>query len=96
MEASVQAIEVRVWDPLIRSAHWLLAAVVLIDWITDEPLWMHSWLGYLAGALVVLRIVWGFVGPEECPLHQLRARPADGVRLSRGVDSILVEALPRA
>jgi cytochrome b len=51
--------------PLIRSAHWLLAAAVLIDWITDEPLWMHSWLGYLAGALVVLRIVWGFVGPEN-------------------------------
>ncbi len=65
MEASMQPVEVRVWDPLIRSAHWLLAAAVLIDWITDEPLWMHSWLGYLAGALVVLRIVWGFVGPEN-------------------------------
>ena len=65
MDASVRAIEVRVWDPLIRSSHWLLAAAVLIDWVTDEPLWMHSWLGYLAGALVVLRIVWGFVGPEN-------------------------------
>lgn len=65
MEASMQPVEVQVWDPLIRSAHWLLAAAVLIDWITDEPLWMHSWLGYLAGALVVLRIVWGFVGPEN-------------------------------
>jgi len=65
MDASVRAIEVPVWDPLIRSSHWLLAAAVLIDWVTDEPLWMHSWLGYLAGALVVLRIVWGFVGPEN-------------------------------
>jgi cytochrome b len=65
MDASVRAIEVRVWDPLIRSSHWLLAAAVLIDWVTDEPLWTHSWLGYLAGALVVLRIVWGFVGPEN-------------------------------
>ena len=61
----MQAIEVRVWDPVIRVFHWLLAAAVLIDWATDEPRWMHLWLGYLAGALVVVRIVWGFVGPEN-------------------------------
>jgi hypothetical protein len=61
----MQAIEVRVWDPLIRVVHWLLAAAVLIDWATDEPRWMHVWLGYLAGALVFLRIVWRFAGPEN-------------------------------
>jgi cytochrome b len=61
----MQVMEVRVWDPLVRAVHWLLAAVVIIDWFTDEPLWMHTWLGYLALALVVLRIVWGFVGPEH-------------------------------
>jgi cytochrome b len=31
----------------------------------DEPLWMHTWLGYLAAGLVILRIVWGFIGPEN-------------------------------
>ncbi len=61
----MQVIEVRVWDPLIRAVHWLLAAAVLIDWFTDEPRWMHVWLGYFALALVVLRVVWGFVGPEN-------------------------------
>ena len=61
----MQVIEVRVWDPLVRSIHWLLAAAVIVDWFTDEPLWMHTWLGYLALALVVLRVVWGFVGPEH-------------------------------
>lgn len=61
----MQVIEVRVWDPLIRVMHWLLAAAVIVDWFTDEPLWMHTWLGYLAAALVVLRVVWGFVGPEN-------------------------------
>jgi cytochrome b len=65
MDASVQAVEVRVWDPLIRVVHWLLAAAILVDWFTDEPLWMHTWLGYVAGALIVLRIVWGFAGPEN-------------------------------
>jgi len=56
---------VRVWDPIVRTFHWLLAAAVLVAWFTDEPLWMHTWLGYLAGALVLLRIVWGFVGTEN-------------------------------
>jgi cytochrome b len=61
----MQVMEVRVWDPLVRAVHWLLATAVIVDWFTDEPLWMHTWLGYLALALVVLRIVWGFVGPEH-------------------------------
>jgi cytochrome b len=61
----MQVIEVRVWDPLIRVMHWLLGAAVIVDWFTDEPLWMHTWLGYLVAALVVLRVVWGFVGPEN-------------------------------
>lgn len=58
-------IEVRVWDPYIRISHWLLAAAVLVNWYTDEPRWMHVWLGYLAAALVVLRVLWGFFGPEN-------------------------------
>jgi cytochrome b len=61
----MQVVEVRVWDPIVRTFHWLLAAAVLVAWFTDEPLWMHTWLGYLAGALVLLRIVWGFVGTEN-------------------------------
>jgi cytochrome b len=61
----MQVMEVRVWDPVVRAVHWVLAAAVIVDWFTDEPLWMHTWLGYLALALVVLRIVWGFVGPEH-------------------------------
>jgi cytochrome b len=61
----MQIAEVLIWDPFIRLFHWLLAATVLIDWFTDEPLWLHTWLGYLACALIALRIVWGFVGPEN-------------------------------
>lgn len=57
--------EVRVWDPYIRISHWLLAAAVLVNWYTDEPRWMHVWLGYLAAALVVLRVLWGFFGPAN-------------------------------
>ena len=63
--SSTQSAEVRVWDPFIRVSHWLLATAVLIDWFTDEPRWMHVWLGYLAAILIVLRVLWGFIGPEH-------------------------------
>ena len=43
----MQSIEVRVWDPFIRIAHWLLAAAVLFNWSTDKPLWLHK-LGRLS------------------------------------------------
>ncbi len=61
----MKAVEIYVWDPYVRVSHWLLASAVLIDWATDEPRWMHVWLGYCAAALVVLRVIWGFVGPEN-------------------------------
>jgi len=56
--------EIKVWDPLIRTSHWLLATAVIIAWFVDEPLWLHTWLGYIAIALVLVRIVWGFIGPN--------------------------------
>ena len=81
----MQAAEVRVWDPFIRVFHWLLAAAVLIDWITDEPLWMHTWLGYLAAALIILRIVWGFVGPENARFSSFIRGPRDVLEYLAGL-----------
>jgi cytochrome b len=42
----------------------LLATAVIIAWFVDEPLWLHTWLGYIAIALILVRIVWGFIGPD--------------------------------
>ena len=60
----MQTTEIKVWDPLIRTGHWLLATLVIIAWFVDEPVWLHTWLGYIAIALILVRIVWGFVGPD--------------------------------
>jgi cytochrome b len=60
----LQTTEVKVWDPLVRVAHWLLATAVITAWFVDEPLWLHSWLGYAAIATVLARTVWGFVGSD--------------------------------
>jgi cytochrome b len=74
---STETAEVRVWDPFVRVSHWLLAAAVLIDWITDEPRWIHVWLGYLAAVLIVLRVAWGFVGPEHARFASFVRGPAE-------------------
>lgn len=57
---------VTVWDPLVRLFHWTLAAAFFVAYFTDDDvLTLHVWAGYLVGGIVVLRILWGFVGPQH-------------------------------
>jgi len=59
-------VTVRVWDPLLRIVHWSLAIAVALGWATTLPA-LSAWhveVGYAALALVVVRVVWGFVGPR--------------------------------
>lgn len=56
----------RVWDPFVRIFHWsLVSCVVLNFFVFDDGDTVHVWLGYTATALVVARIVWGFVGSRH-------------------------------
>jgi len=57
---------VRGWDPLVRLTHWGVAAAVLLNGIvTEGGSQIHVWIGYAAFSFLVLRLLWGFVGPEE-------------------------------
>lgn len=56
-------VEVKVWDPLIRLFHWVLVVSFLVAYVTeDDFLTLHAWAGYLVLALVLWRILWGFIG----------------------------------
>ena len=62
---AVQTAETRVWDPFVRLAHWIIAVAFFVAYLTeDDVLSVHVWAGYVVGALVLLRIAWGLVGPR--------------------------------
>lgn len=57
---------VKVWDAFVRVFHWTVAVAFFVAYFTeDDLLTVHVWAGYTIGALVVMRILWGFVGPKH-------------------------------
>jgi cytochrome b len=68
-------------------AHWVIALGFLAAYLTeDDLLSIHVWAGYVIGALVLLRFLWGLVGPRY-------ARFVDFVYAPRKVLSYLGELL---
>lgn len=58
--------DVPVWDLLVRLFHWTLVAAFFIAYITEEDfMTLHSWAGYTIIGLLVIRIVWGFIGTKH-------------------------------
>ena len=57
--------QVKVWDPAVRFFHWSLVSAFVIAYITEEDLLsVHTWAGYLIVGLLVVRIIWGFIGTQ--------------------------------
>ncbi|SIS93472.1 cytochrome b/b6 domain-containing protein [Paracoccus saliphilus] len=73
--AEDQARRVRIWDPALRAFHWLLAVLVIANWLLGQfgpnIMTLHFWLGYTIVALLVFRLIWGFVGPESARFSSL-------------------------
>jgi cytochrome b len=55
---------VPVWDIPVRLFHWMLVLLIAFSWLSSEMDWMtwHMYSGYTILALILFRILWGFVG----------------------------------
>ena len=57
--------QLKVWDKPVRLFHWLLVAIVIVLFVTeDDLLSLHISAGYGLGVLLTFRIIWGFVGTD--------------------------------
>jgi cytochrome b len=58
--------EIKVWDPLIRIFHWTLVIGFTVAYLTgDELITIHIWSGYLIVGLLLIRLLWGFIGTKH-------------------------------
>lgn len=69
----------KLWDPLLRLFHWLLAGAVIVAWYLGKfgpnVMTWHFWAGYMVIGLLAFRLVWGLVGPRPARFTSLIHSP---------------------
>jgi cytochrome b len=69
-------LSVRVWDPLVRGFHWtLVIALTLCYWSRMTDYELHRLTGYVVLGLILVRILWGFVGTRHAHFSDFLVGP---------------------
>jgi cytochrome b len=78
---SAQAAAPSLWDPVVRVTHWGIAVAVLLNaLVTKGGSLTHVSLGWMGMALLLLRLIWGALGPAEARFSAFPPNPTAAVR----------------
>lgn len=70
-----------VWDPLVRLIHWsLVSAIIANGFISDPESELHEYIGYAALSLVLVRLLWGLIGPRHARFTAFPPNPLAALR----------------
>lgn len=67
---------IRVWDPVVRLFHWGTVALCATAYLSPGERWLHEPAGYAVLVLVLVRVIWGFVGSRSARFADFVASPA--------------------
>lgn len=86
-EAPVANRTVALWDPVVRLFHWALVLAFFAVWFLGkfgpDQMTLHFYAGYAVGGLVVVRLIWGFVGSRPARFTSFVRGPGAVVRYAR-------------
>jgi cytochrome b len=77
--------EIRVWDIGVRLFHWSLVAAFITSYLSDELHDLHTWSGYAVIALIIFRILWGFVGTQYARFSHFIYPPGEVMNYLKGL-----------
>jgi cytochrome b len=72
----------KVWDLPVRIFHWAIVALILAAWVTQHfnRMDIHMWIGEWILALLLFRIVWGFIGSDTARFSRFLRSPVAALR----------------
>ena len=77
---------ITVWDPLVRIIHWGLALAILLNaTIIDDDSNLHIMIGYATLGLVIVRLVWGWIGSKYAKFSAFPPNPGAALRYLKGL-----------
>jgi len=68
--------KIKVWDIFIRVFHWSLLTSFVVAYLTEDDFpTVHVYAGYTMITLIILRIIWGFIGTPYARFSSFVVKP---------------------